>query len=246
MDYIHLKKTLIAVFDHFLSCHDMHELEEMMQAFEAGKSIVIKLPEAVHRDDYIDDVLAREDKQDDVLAREDKQDDMKCMKAALKPKKIVSRIRRKKPKPAGKCGLKQIKICDVPVLMDLTKLSEEKRDALKDTLNGNHKVTFNDVMANDRHGFAKATVFKVVREEEGASSHEGLLSMARYRLPISQHSNPLVGKDQKDKSDRSFFYYGLSAGERAVLQKTQEAHSEYSKENVQNMILDIKKYCDPP
>ena len=56
MDYIHLKKTLIAVFDHFLSCHDMAELEEMMQVFEAGKSLVITLPEAVHRDDYAQEI----------------------------------------------------------------------------------------------------------------------------------------------------------------------------------------------
>ena len=66
MDYIELKRTLVAAFDHFLSCHDMAELEEMMQALEAGKQLVIGFPEPIHREDYKDDALAREELNDDM------------------------------------------------------------------------------------------------------------------------------------------------------------------------------------
>ena len=66
MDYIKLKRTLTAAFDHFLSCHDMAELEEMMHALEEGKKLVIQFPEPIHREDYSDDVLAHEGYKDDI------------------------------------------------------------------------------------------------------------------------------------------------------------------------------------
>ena len=74
MDYIKLKQTLISAFDHFLSCHDMRDLEEMMRALEMGKRLVIGFPEPIHREDYRDDIA--------------------LMAAPLK--KTRSRIRRKK------------------------------------------------------------------------------------------------------------------------------------------------------
>ena len=206
MDYIHLKKTLIAVFDHFLSCHDRTELEEMMQVFEAGKSLVITLPEAVHRDDYAGEI--------------------ETMMAVEKPKKIASRIRKKKPNIAVKQDIQQVKICDVPILLDLAKLPKEKRQIVKDTLNGEHQVTLHDVQMNEIHGFAKARIFKIVKDVKFGISPREMLRSAQH--------------------DSSFSQIGFSADERKIFEKIEKSGGDYGKDIVKNMILEIKKYRDPP
>jgi len=217
MDYIHLKKTLIAVFDHFLSCHDMAELEEMMRAFEAGKSIKITLPEAVHRDDYAQDIIQ--------------------VMEAEKPKKTVSRIRHKKPKAPVRQDIKQVKICDVPVLLDVATLSREKREILKDMLNGEHQIQFHEVMINDSHGFAKARIFKKVK-----SASSGILP-SKIVHPV-QHNSSFA--QEKVQSNNDFSYESFSDDERKIFEKIEKSGGDYGKEIVKNMILEIKKYRDPP
>jgi len=205
MDYIKLKKTLIAVFDHFLSCHDMNDLEEMMQAFEAGKSLVITLPEAVHREEYAADVAR--------------------MLEVLQPKKIVSTIRKKKPHKLSHADIKEIKICDVPVLLDVTKLSKEKRYILKEALQGEHKVTFSDIMMGALHGFAKACICKEVKGRKDNASCE--------MLHCAQH-------------DKSIFYERFLDDEHKRFEKIEKSSRDYRKDIVRNVILEVKKHKDPP
>lgn len=208
MDYIKLKKTLLAVFDHFLSCYDMNKLEEMMQAFEAGKSLVIKLPEAVHREDYAEDV--------------------ERMLEAPRPKKTVSRIRKKKPRKISSSDIKETKICDVPIFLDLAKLSQEKKQILKETLGGAHKITLRDVMIHDAHGFAKARVCKMVQVKSScALSHEVL-------SPIQdEHS---LSHKMRMQDHHSF------SGKR----KTEKSSDRYREKLIENIMFEVKKYKDPP
>ena len=161
MDYIKLKRTLVAAFDHFLSCHDMAELEEMMQALEAGKQLVIGFPEPIHREDYKDDVLAREDQKDDVLAREDQKDDVLAREGlmAAPVKKTMSRMRRKTPKVKKAPIQAQKYLCDIPVFMDMSVLSNEKQKQLCKALETEqHHITLKDVMIKGRHILAMAKV----------------------------------------------------------------------------------------
>ena len=131
MDYLKLKQTLLAAFDHFLSCYDAHDLEEMMQGLEAGKKLIIHFPEPIHRDDYIDDVLERE---------EDISDDVLALKSP-RPKRITSRIKRKKINAT----LEKIKV-DVPIYMELGSLNKKQQDAIKVLL---HKKSNRDTQAAD-------------------------------------------------------------------------------------------------
>lgn len=226
MDYLYLKKTLIAIFDHFLSCYDKSELEEMMQAFETGKSLVIKLPESIDRADYAEDV-----------ARMD----------VAKAKKVTSRIKRKKPKHQRKIETKQIKICDIPVFLDLTHLSKEKRALLKKNLKDAHKVTFSDVMIHDVHGFAKAHIFKTNKEVDDTLPRENLRAMVQHRLSSLEHDKPLSQDTLNEiKNKNSISYKGLSADEQIILHNIKEAGGDYAQDIIENMILDIKKYRNPP
>ena len=111
----------------------MHELEQMMQGLEAGKKLVIQFPEAINRDDY-DDVLAREDhKKDDVVALE-----------TPKPKRITSRIKRNKiDAPQAQ---KKAPMFEVPVYMELSSLSKNQQNELKDLLQKKPTVTLTQPM----------------------------------------------------------------------------------------------------
>lgn len=177
MDYLTLKKKLIAVFDHFLSCHDINELEEMMQAFEHGKSLIIKLPEAIHRDDYKQDMMFIE---------------------TQKPKKTVSRIRRKKYL-SKKAQEHHIKICDIPVLLDLAGLTEEKRHILQETLKGEHKIEFHQLIVNDIHGFAKAKIFKTT---ENISAPLNKVIYSPYKKTDYDHIERISPKNIKSEDNR--------------------------------------------
>ena len=159
MDYIKLKRTLVAAFDHFLSCHDMAELEEMMQALEAGKQLVIGFPEPIHREDYKDDIQME----------------------ALPVKKMVSRIKRKNPKPKATLPVKQKHICDIPIFMDLSVLSKEKQKELSDALKtDHHNIVLKNIMIKDHLVLAMASI-----------------SMAAF-LPQQIHKKPLwMGADHE-------------------------------------------------
>ena len=198
MDYLHLKNTLLAVFDHFLSCHDIAELEEMMQAFEAGKKLVIKLLEIVNRDDYAEDSI-------------------NMMKAAI-PTKVISRVKQKKTKVTIKQNIKHIKICDIPVFLDLTQLSQDKKESLNNTLKTEHNITFSDIMMDDHRGFAKARIFKVVK---------------------SDHSF-------FHKANNILSYDGLSVDEHTASNNLHKARGNYRKKIIENIILAIQKHRYPP
>ena len=138
MDYIKLKQTLIAAFDHFLSCHDMDELEDMMQSLESGKRLVIGFPEPIHREDYKDDI------------------------ALIAPdvKKNISHIRRRKPKSAKALSLKQKHIGDVPVFMDMRGLSKAKQEKISNILKTKpHNIILKNVLVKGPHIIAMAKIY---------------------------------------------------------------------------------------
>ena len=148
MDYIKLKKTLMAVFDHFLSCHDKHDLEKMMQAFEAGKGLNIRLPEKIHRSDY--------------------KDDLQFMNVS-KPKVVRSRVRKTKPKESiladdNTSSLEHV--FNVPIMMKLTRMDKKQCLMLKDLLTRlKHKIMFKNTLIDKHHGVATAVISRVVQKK---------------------------------------------------------------------------------
>ena len=171
MDYLRLKKTLIAAFDHFLSCHDMHDLEEMMQAFEAGKSLVIGFPEPIHREDYSDDIKQK----DDAFTREVQKDDVLALDVS-KPKKVTSRIKKKKPKAVTQTAV-QKHIATVPIFIDLSNMNKEKQAQISNILQSdNHNIVLSDVMIKTRHAFGLAKI--------SSSSPSPLIGLIKKKIKI--------------------------------------------------------------
>ena len=146
MDYITLKKTLMAVFDHFLSCHDQHDLEKMMRVFEEGKGLNIRLPEKIHRDDY--------------------KNDLQFM-AVSTPKTIKSRVRKSKPKDGIKIAESLEHVCNIPIMMKLTKMDKKQCLMIKDVLTRQrHKIVFKDTLIDKHHGFATAVISRIVQKKK--------------------------------------------------------------------------------
>ena len=190
MDYLKLKQILLAAFDHFLSCHDMHELEQMMQGLEAGKKLVIQFPEAINREDY-DDVLAREERiKDDVIALE-----------MLEPKRVTSRIKRKKTIASQKTI--KVPLCEVPIYMELSSLSKKQQDEVKNLIQKNPTVTIqqpmivgNKVLAMAAFQLEKKAIIRIEKPQAAGQRIEAAES-SEYRDALIKQIKDLMVKQRK-------------------------------------------------
>ena len=200
MDYLKLKQTLLAAFDHFLSCHDAHELEQMMQGLEAGKKLVIQFPEAINREDY-DDVLAREERiNDDVLAREERINDDVAFETP-KPRRVTSRIKRKKTNSSQKT-IKEL-LCEVPIYMELSSLSKKQQDEVKNLIQKNPTVTIqqpmivgNKVLAMAVFHLEKKAIIRIEKPQVAGKRIEAAES-SEYRDALIKQIKDLMVKQRK-------------------------------------------------
>ena len=201
MDYVKLKQLLLAAFDHFLSCHDAHELEQMMQGLEAGKKLVIQFPEAINREDY-DDVLAREEQiKDDVLACEERIKDDVIALETPKPRRVTSRIKRKKTNSSQKT-IKEL-LCEVPIYMELSSLSKKQQDEVKNLIQKNPTVTIqqpmivgNKVLAMAAFQLEKKAIIRIEKPQAAGQRIEAAES-SEYRDALIKQIKDLMVKQRK-------------------------------------------------